>query len=79
MFTETFSDTNFYKVFPFLDGHVDIKASTAFGKNYAENMYANLLMRVKLYLDAKKAGSIVGRNSREELFKFIPTMRLDEA
>jgi hypothetical protein len=61
-----------------MEGYVDIKRSSKTGKWYGEELYANIMMRVKLHLDAKKKKVLMGENSRQELLKFIDGLALAE-
>lgn len=75
-FKSTFNPRNFYKLFRFLNGYIDIEKSTKLGDHYAKEIYGNLLMRAKLHIDAEDCSVKHGRNSRQEILKMIDKMRL---
>lgn len=78
-FLKRFSASNFFEIFTMMKNYIDIDAPNTkdfnggFGRWYVRQVYANLCMRIKLYLeyDPKINGL---KDTRSEIFKFIGDM-----
>ena len=73
-FAKRFTADNFFRVFFCVEGFLDVEASPDLGKWYLRNIYANLMMRMKLHLDWARDGEKGISNSRKDFLAFVKSM-----
>jgi hypothetical protein len=73
-----FTLDNFFLVCYWMVDILDLAGSSELGKYYARNIFANLLMRTKLYLDWEEGGQHGFANSRSDLLQFVDLMATPE-